>query len=136
MGKIGNFFKKIGSGIKKGIQKVGRFVTDKVIPTVSRIGKPILNVMGMLPGKLGMIGKVGSGIADVVTGIADQIPNQKVRDTIKEGVGKVNDGFQRGIDKGQQIATRVNDTAQQVATTATNMYNTARKGSGKIKTLM
>ena len=48
MGGIKNFFNKIGQGLKK----VGRFVKDKALPAIGRIAKPVLNIIGMLPGKV------------------------------------------------------------------------------------
>ena len=54
-----SFFKNIGNGIKKA----GRWIKDKALPVIGRIAQPILNVMGMIPGKLGMIGKVGSVVS-------------------------------------------------------------------------
>ena len=57
---IKSFFQKIGNGIKKA----GRWVRDKALPVVGRIAKPVLGILGMLPGQLGMVGKIGS----VVTG--------------------------------------------------------------------
>ena len=48
---IKNFFKKIGQGFKKA----GRWIKEKALPFVGRIAKPILNVMSMIPGKIGAI---------------------------------------------------------------------------------
>ena len=70
-----SFFKKIGNGFKK----VGRWIKDKALPVVGKIAKPVLNVIGMLPGKIGAIGKVGSGIVDVLNNVTNKIPNKDAR---------------------------------------------------------
>ena len=61
--KLGRGIKKVAgkvwSGIKKGAQFVGR-VAKKIATPVISIAKPILGGLSMLPGKLGVIGKVGS----------------------------------------------------------------------------
>lgn len=59
---IKSFFRKIGNGIRKA----GRFIKDKVFPVVGRIAKPVLNVIGALPGVAGVVGRIGSGIANVL----------------------------------------------------------------------
>ena len=110
---IKTFFNKIGQGLKK----FGRFVKDKAIPFAGRIAKPILNVMGMLPGQVGMIGKIGSAITNTLTGITDKIPNKDVRDKLNNVIDKGNNGFQKIVDKTQTIV----DTGQ-------NMVEAAKDG--------
>ena len=106
---IKDFFRKVGRGIKKGAQAVGRFFKNKVLPTVGRIAKPILGVLGVLPGKLGMIGKVGGGIADVIHGVTDVIPNKDIRDKVNDAVARGNEKFQDAISRGQDTAQRINE---------------------------
>ena len=89
---IKNFFKKIGRGVKKAAVVVGK------------VAKPILNVMSVLPGKLGLIGKAGSAAAEVVKGVVDRIPNQQAKDKLNEV-----------IDKGKQAVDNVQEKAQNVA---------------------
>ena len=55
------FFGKVWNGLKNA----GRWVKNKALPAIGRVAKPILNVMGMLPGHLGVIGKVGSAVANL-----------------------------------------------------------------------
>ena len=69
-----SFFKKIGQGLKK----VGRFVKDKALPAIGRIAKPILNVMSLIPGKIGAIGQIGSAVTSALHGITEKIPNKDV----------------------------------------------------------
>ena len=99
-----SFFKKVGNGFKKA----GCWIRDKALPAVGRIVKPVLNVIGMLPGKIGMIGKIGSAITGVLHNATDQIPNKDTRDKINRVIDRGNTNFSRFIDKGQAIAEGIN----------------------------
>ena len=110
-----SFFKKIGQGFKK----VGRFIKDKAMPFVGRLAKPILNVISMLPGKIGAIGKVGSAVTEVLHNVTDQIPNKEARDKINNVLDKGNDKFQTVVDKGKGYA----DTANNIVNTAKDGFN-------------
>ena len=112
-----SFFKKIGQGFKKA----GRWIKERAIPFVGRIAKPILNVMGMLPGKIGAIGKVGSAVTEVLHNVTEKIPNKDARDKINSVIDKGNDKFQTVIDKGRGYAD-----------TANNIVNTAKDGINNI----
>ncbi len=114
---IKKFFGKVWNGLKKA----GRWVKDKALPVIGRVAKPILNVLGMLPGHLGVVGKVGSAVAGIASNIIDKIPNQNVRDKLHGIVDKTNNAFQAGVDKGQQITHTAND-----------IINTAKEGVGRI----
>lgn len=105
MGGIKSFFRKVWGGIKKA----GRFVKDKVLPTVGRIAKPILGVIGALPGKIGMIGKIGSGIANVLHGATQNIPNEDARKKIDDVIARGNERFQGVVDRGRDIANGANN---------------------------
>ena len=115
------FFGKVWGGLKKA----GRWVKDKALPAIGRFAKPILNVMGMLPGHLGMVGKIGSAVAGVASNIIDKIPNQSIQDKLHGIVDKANNTVQAGIDKGQQIAHTAND-----------IVNAAKEGVGRIGSLV
>ena len=100
-----SFFKKVGNGIKKA----GRWVRDKALPAVGRIVKPVMNVISMLPGKIGMIGKLGTAITGVLHNATDKIPNKDARDKINHVIDQGNTNFNRFIDKGQQITKDMNN---------------------------
>ena len=102
---IKSFFKKVGNGIKKA----GRWVRDKALPAVGRIVKPVMNVISMLPGKIGMIGKLGTAITGVLHNATDKIPNKDARDKINHVIDQGNTNFNRFIDKGQQITKDMNN---------------------------
>ena len=54
------------------------------MPVVGRITKPVLNVISALPGQIGMIGKIGSGIANILHGATSKIPNEDARKRIND----------------------------------------------------
>ena len=111
------FFKKIGRGIKKA----GRWIKEKALPFIGRIAKPILGVMGMLPGKIGAIGQIGSAVTNVLHNITEKIPNKDAREKINNVIDKGSDKFQTVIDKGKGYAE-----------TANNIINTAKDGINNI----
>lgn len=101
---IKSFFKKIGNGFKKA----GRWIRDKALPAVGRIVKPVLNVIGMLPGKIGMVGKIGSAVTGLLHGATEKIPNQEVRDKLNNFIDKGSGKFQQVVDKGKELSDDVN----------------------------
>ena len=110
---IKKFFKKIGNGFKKA----GRWIKDKAIPFVGRIAKPILNGLSVLPGKLGLIGKLGSAVTGIAGGVVDKIPNDKVR-------GRMNEWIEHEARIGQDKLHKITDIAQR----ANDAINTVRDG--------
>ena len=112
---IKSFLKKVGGGIRKA----GRWIKHKAIPFVGRLAKPILNGISMLPGKLGMIGKLGSALTGIAGGVVDQIPNDKVRDKVRNWIDHEAKLGRTVIDKAKDIAQRTNDTINDVK----NRYN-------------
>ena len=112
---IKSFLKKVGGGIRKA----GRWLKHKAIPFVGRLAKPILNGISMLPGKLGMIGKLGSALTGIAGGVVDQIPNDKVRDKVRNWIDHEAKLGRTVIDKAKDIAQRTNDTINDVK----NRYN-------------
>ena len=107
---IKNFFRKIGRGIKKvagkvwsGIKKGVGFVGKIAKPIIS-IAKPVLGTIAAIPGKIGLIGKVGSAAAGVAQSIIDKIPNAKAREKLTQVV-----------DKGKEAVDTVQKKAETVA---------------------
>ena len=121
MSRIKRFFGKVWNGLKSA----GRWVKNKALPVIGRAVKPILNIMGVLPGHLGMIGKVGSAIAGVASNVIDKIPNQNIQNKLHGIVDKANNTVQSGVEKGKQIAQ-----------TANNIVNAAKEGVGTIGSLV
>ena len=98
MGGIKSFFKKIGRGFKKA----GRWIKDKALPAIGRVVKPILNVVGLLPGK------IGGAVTNLLHEGVNNIPNKDVRDKINGAIARGNEKFQGVIDKGKDLAEGTN----------------------------
>lgn len=64
--------------------------------------------MRALPGHIGMIGKIGSGIANVLHDGISKIPNDGVRDKLNRYIARGNEGIQRTIDVAKDGDNRVN----------------------------
>ena len=110
---IKKFFSKVWGGIKKA----GRFVKDKVFPIVGRIAKPILGVLSALPGKLGLIGNIGSAAANVLHNVTNSIPNENAKQKINDFIANNNEKFQNVVDRGKNFSERVNNNIDQVKKT-------------------
>ena len=115
---IKDFFKKVGRGIKKVAGKVWGGV-KKGAAVVGKIAKPILNVMSVLPGKLGLIGKVGGAAANVVKDVVDRIPNQQAKDKLNEVIDK----GKQAVDNVQQKAQTIADKVKPWADAGLSFYN-------------
>ena len=112
---IKSFLKKVGGGIRKA----GRWVKNKAIPFAGKLIKPIINGISMLPGKIGLVGKLGSALTGIAGGVVDQIPNDKVRDKVRNWIDHEAKLGRTVIDKAKDIAQRTNDTINDVK----NRYN-------------
>ena len=112
---IKSFLKKVGGGIRKA----GRWVKHKAIPFIGRLARPILNGISMLPGKIGLVGKLGSALTGIAGGVVNQIPNDKVRDKVRNWIDHESKLGRTVIDKAKDIAQRTNDTINDVK----NRYN-------------
>ena len=121
---IKNFFKKIGNGLKKA----GRFIKNKVFPVIGRLAKPIFNVMGAIPGKIGLIGQIGSGVSNILHGATQNNPNTDVKDKLNRIIDRGNNAFQTVVDKGQNVANAANTTIN----TGKDVYNEIRNGIKKL----
>ena len=119
---IKSFFKNIGNSIKKA----GRWIRDRALPAVGRVAKPILGMLGVLPGKIGTISRIGSGISDVLHQGISKIPNEGVRDRLNNIVARGNEGFQRITDTARDGATGINNNigvAKDIVGTIKQGYN-------------
>ena len=105
-----SILKKVGNGIRKA----GRFVKNKVNPFVGRLAKPILHGVSMLPGKLGYIGKLGSALTGMAESIVDKVPNENVRDKVRNWIDNEARLGRTSIDKHKDGSERVIDTIKNV----------------------
>lgn len=106
---IKDFFKNAWGKVKNAARVGYNFVKDKVIPNVGRIAKVGMNIMSNLPGKLGAIGKIGTHVINTVGKVVDHIPNDRLRDKIKAGLGFTNDKLNQGVEKVTSLVQRGND---------------------------
>lgn len=102
---IKSFFKKVGNGFKKA----GRWIRDKALPAVGRIAKPVFSLIGALPGHIGMVGKIGSGIANVLHDGISKIPNTNIKDKLNRMVGTATEGLQRVVGNANDVANKINN---------------------------
>ena len=107
---IKSFLKKVGNGIKKA----GRFVKNKVIPFVGRLAKTIMHGISMLPGKIGMIGRLGSALTSMTESIVDKVQNENVRDKVRIWIDHEARLGRTAIDKLKDGSERVRDTINDV----------------------
>lgn len=123
---IKSFFKKVGNGFKKA----GRWIRDKALPVVGRIAKPVFSLIGALPGHIGMVGKIGSGIANVLHDGISKIPNTNIKDKLNRMVGTANEGLQRVVGNANDVANKINNgigVARDVGNTIKQGINTQIK---------
>lgn len=121
---IKEFFSKAWGKVKNAARVGFNFVKDKVIPNVGRIAKVGMNIMSKLPGKLGAIGSVGSHIINTVDKAVDYIPNQRIRDKIRSGLGWASGKVSGGIEKATDIINKGNDLIDR----GKGMYDTIKGG--------
>ena len=118
MGKFVNFFKRIGSGIKKGatkvwnwsknaVGKVGNFLRP-IADTAAKIG----GAMSMLPGKAGAIGTGLAAGGTAIKNITDMLPNSAAKDKINNAIDKAVDTGQGYINKGIDYMNNINNKVQ------------------------
>ena len=117
---IKNFFKKVGRGIGKFAGKVWNGI-KKGAEVVGKVAKPVLNVLSALPGKVGLIGKVGSTVAGAAEKFINKIPNKDARDKLN-GI----------VDKGKNMVDKVENKAGQIAS---KIQPWAKFGSDVINTM-
>ena len=107
-----SFLKKVGNGIKKA----GRFVKNKALPFIGRLAKPIMQGISMLPGKLGLIGKLGSALTGIAESIVDKVPNDNVRNKLHGWID-----HERKI--GNQTLERFKNGAESINSTLNDVKN-------------
>ena len=121
-----SFFKKVGNGFKKA----GSWIRDKALLVVGRIAKPVFSLIGALPGHIGMVGKIGSGIANVLHDGISKIPNTNIKDKLNRMVGTANEGLQRVVGNANDVANKINNgigVARDVGNTIKQGINTQIK---------
>ncbi len=125
---IKKFFKKIGSGIKKGALWV-KDKFHKAAPYIKKFSKIVekgSELASLLPGEYGAAARGINAVAKVANGALDKIPDGSVKNKAKSAVDsattKTHQVFNKGMDvvnKGVNIANKANDWVQR----GQNMYN-------------
>jgi len=115
---IKSFFQKIWGGIKKGAskvwnvaKKVGGFI-GKIVKPVAKIAPSVLSGMSMLPGKVGIIGKIGAPVMSIVNGLINKMPDGAAKEKLQQISNKGQEAIDTVQNKATNIAQNVSDKAQ------------------------
>ena len=138
MGKFLNFFRKIGSGIKKGATKVWNW-TQNAVQKVSKIARPIADIaakvggaMSALPGKAGAIGTGLAAGGETIKSITDMLPDSAAKNKINESINRAVDTGQGYINKGIDFMNNVNNKAQPWINSGVNITRRIADGADKL----
>ena len=111
MGKFGNFFRKIGEGIKKGATKVWDW-SKNAVQKVAKVVRPAADIaskfggfMRVLPGKFGKFGELIHKGGEYAKGITNLLPNSEAKN-------KINEAIDKGINTGQNFINKASDGVQ------------------------
>jgi len=118
MGKFGNFFKKIGQGIKKGATKIwdgAKKVIPRVVDVVKRLPEyadKAGRVLSLLPGKAGMLGQLIHQGGQFVKPLIDKLPDGRAKEKIQQYSDKVIDKGENAVNKFSRGLNDFNNKAQ------------------------
>ena len=107
---IKRFFKKVGGAISKA----GRWIKNKAIPFAGRLIKPVVHGISMLPGKLGMIGKLGSALTGIAESIVDKVPNDNVRNKLHGWIDHERKIGNQTLERFKNGAESINDAMNDI----------------------
>ena len=126
---IGNFFRNVWNGAKKGATKVygglrkGAEFVGRIAKPIGRLASTAGGIIGMLPGHVGLIGKVLFAGGEAIKSLTNSLPNSAVKD-------KLNNAIDRGLTTGgafvnsaQRIAQKVSDSGQSYLNAGSNIIN-------------
>lgn len=117
--KLKGFGKRVWSGIKgfgKNVVDTGKKVFKKVGEVAGKVVSPVAKVLSYLPGTLGTVGRVVSGVTDAVKTVTDQIPNSEAKKKINDFVSKIDDTSQKVIGKIGEGGQKAQDVIKRVET--------------------
>ena len=115
---INNFFRNVLNGAKTGATKTYGAL-KKGDQFVGRLSKPIANIattvggiLGVLPGKIGLVGKALASDGNFIKSLTDSLPNSSIKD-------KINSAIDRGINYTNNATNRaqtfINDVNTKVS---------------------
>ncbi len=115
---IKKFFKKIGSGIKKGASWA-KDKFHKTVNVVKKFAKPVMGavdkvsgLLSMVPGKIGLIAGGVNAANGVANKVLDQIPDGAAKNKLKAAQGKTTNTANNVLTKVGNIADKANDYVQ------------------------
>ena len=126
---IGNFFRNVWNGAKKGATKVygglrkGAEFVGRIAKPIGRLASTAGGIIGMLPGHVGLIGKALFAGGEAIKSLTNSLPNSAVKD-------KLNNAIDRGLTTGgdfvnsaQRLAQKVSDSGQSYLNAGSNIIN-------------
>ena len=126
---IGNFFRNVWNGAKKGATKVygglrkGAEFVGRIAKPIGRLASTAGGIIGMLPGHVGMIGKALFAGGEAIKSLTNSLPNSAIKD-------KLNNALDRGLTTGgafvnsaQRLAQKVSDSGQSYLNAGANVIN-------------
>ena len=115
---IGNFFRNVWGGAKKGATKVFGGL-KKGAEFIGRIAKPISHLaegagklMGVLPGKIGQFGRALNQGGAFVRQLTNELPNSDVKNKLNEALNKGESIANNYTNRAQKYAENIRDSGQ------------------------
>ena len=115
---IGNFFRNVWNGTKKGATKVwgglkkGAEFVGRIAKPIGRIASTAGGIIGMLPGHVGLVGKALFAGGEAIKSLTNSLPNGAVKDKLNDAIDK---GLSSGgalVNSAQRFAHKINDSGQ------------------------
>lgn len=126
---IGNFFRNVWGGAKKGATKIygglrkGAEFVGRIAKPIGRIASTAGGIIGMLPGHVGLIGKALFAGGEAIKSLTNSLPNGAIKD-------KLNDALDKGLTSGgafvnsaHRLAQKVSDSGQSYLNAGSNIIN-------------
>ena len=126
---IGNFFRNVWNGTKKGATKVwsglkkGAEFVGRIAKPIGRLASTAGGIIGMMPGHIGLVGKALFAGGEAIKSLTNSLPNSAIKD-------KLNNAIDRGLTAGgalvnsaQRFAQNASNTGQSYLNAGTNIIN-------------
>ena len=115
---IGNYFRDVWGGVKKGATKVwgglkkGAEFVGRVAKPIGRAATTAGGIIGMLPGHIGMVGKALALGGQAIKSLTSELPNSSVKDKLNSAIDKGVGLSGIAVNKAQNYAEKLRDTGQ------------------------
>ena len=115
---IGSFFRSVWGGLKKGATKVwgglkkGAEFVGRVAKPIGRLAEGAGKFIGLLPGRIGDVGRALAKGGAVVRQITDSLPDGAVRDKLTGALDRGEKLASTYTGRAQQFAEKLRDTGQ------------------------